>query len=462
MKKVVNEKLYDLIPSQQTMYVMIKYSVHKQVIQVPTSFTVNKRLDFDLLKKALNIEIERNDCMRLRFVKLKEGVKQYFLPEFKIDEVEIKTFRSKQEQDDFFAADAQKPVKFFKDEVFRIIFYNSVDGSSGIYLNVCHMNMDASAVAVFYLDLLAVYKSLQEGTPLPEPLFSYEEYIQKDLKYLENKELFEKDDAFYREYFKKEEPPFYAGIHGHDLLDKARKKKKDPNLRVPAAYNPIKDKADLLHRHVGPEEAQKIFDYCRQTLTSPETLILLGYRTHASAINYRTDDVFQTVLCSRRATYKEKRSGGCITQPLQFRTVIPETATFRESLDKYSHLRNQLYRHMNYPYLKARDLTREIYGFKMIEAPGCMMYTWLPMPTRLGDGLEVEFRGYNLGRYVFPVYVFSFPNMKDGGIDFFYMYKIQMITPEQIHALHDNGLKVILKGIENPDSTIGQLLDSIS
>ena len=51
--------LYGLIPSQQTMYMMVRFSFHKQLVQVPTSFSVDRDIDFDLLTKAFNVEIER-------------------------------------------------------------------------------------------------------------------------------------------------------------------------------------------------------------------------------------------------------------------------------------------------------------------------------------------------------------------------------------------------------------------
>ncbi len=37
--------LYGLIPSQQTMYMMVRYSFHKQLVQVPTSFSVDKDIE---------------------------------------------------------------------------------------------------------------------------------------------------------------------------------------------------------------------------------------------------------------------------------------------------------------------------------------------------------------------------------------------------------------------------------
>ena len=59
MKKKLPEKLYSLIPSQQSMYMMVKFSFSKQLVQIPISITLDLDLDFDILTKALNIELER-------------------------------------------------------------------------------------------------------------------------------------------------------------------------------------------------------------------------------------------------------------------------------------------------------------------------------------------------------------------------------------------------------------------
>ena len=69
MKNKMAGTAYDLIPSQQTMHYMLKYSLHKQVMQIPMSLTVSEKLDFDTLQKAVEIECRRNDCMRLRYFK---------------------------------------------------------------------------------------------------------------------------------------------------------------------------------------------------------------------------------------------------------------------------------------------------------------------------------------------------------------------------------------------------------
>ncbi len=453
---------YPLISSQQTMYYMIKFSIHKSVMQIPTSITVNQKLDMDLLKKAVNIEIERNDCMRLRFFKLDKEIRQHFLPKVVLNDIPVKHFATKEEMQSCLEADAQKPVRWLKDEIFRIILFTTPEGHTGVYLNASHIIMDALACGVFYGDLLAVYNALSKGEELPEPLYPYEDAIKADIAYLADTARYEKDKKFYYDYWTQNGEPFYAGIHGPAFLEKMRKKTKNPDLRVPAAYDMIHDKCEIVRYHVEPVQAKKIFDFCMETKNAPENLVMLGMRTHASAINYRTPDTLMLPLCSRRVTYKTKRMGGCLAQPLQVHSIIEEDKTFREALAYMFSLRTQLYRHSNFPYMHTRVMQQKIFNFKTSQGPSFMMYTWLPLYLPLDDGIKIEFAGYNPGRYIMPLYAFSLPTQSDGGMDFYYMYRPNLISAENIDALHKNCVRVMVEGIENPDITIGELMDRIS
>ena len=69
-------RYYDLIPSQLNMYMLVKFSFHKEIVQIPASFSVDKDIDFDLLTKALNVEIKRNDSLRLRFRKRRTSIRR--------------------------------------------------------------------------------------------------------------------------------------------------------------------------------------------------------------------------------------------------------------------------------------------------------------------------------------------------------------------------------------------------
>ncbi len=455
-------KYYDLIPSQDTMYLMQKYTFHKQIIQIPSAFTVDNDIDFSLLLKALNVEIERNDSLRLRFRKNGKKIEQYFLDSFKIDSVKILSFKTEDEQNAFFTKDAQTPVKFMKGECYRFYFFNSYNGYKGIYLNASHMVMDAMGILVCYLDLLSVYKALKAGTDLPAPLCSYEDYIIKEHERCSDEKRAEKGRNFYDNYFRAAGDPFYAGVHGPAFLEKERIKKKNPELRVPSAYSPLLDKAEVMQKRIEPELSAKILEFCKARSVAPESLLLLGMRTYLSAINGREPYGMQLLMCSKRIKRNDMRTGGCMAQPIQVITVIDENMTFAEGLDEFLRVRTSLYKHLSYPYISARDQFREMYNFSLIQGPASLMFSWLPIPVTELTEFNFDFKTYNLGRYFSPLYAICYPDPQSASIMLHYMYRIKLISPRQLEAMHNNTVKVIEKGIENPDITIGELLDMLN
>lgn len=458
-KKEAVHKLYELIPSQNAMYLMYKFGIHKQQAQIPTSFALKKHLDFNLLRKAFNIEIRRNDSLRLRFIKENGNVRQFFRDAYDYN-VPVKYFFSEEEQNEYFNSDAPKPVKFLKDETFRIVFFRTAHGGSGIYSNFSHLITDAMGIVIFYLDLLNVYDALENNREMPAPLHRYEDYIIKQLEENADEKKQAKHEAFYREYFAKGGYPFYAGVHGPELLEKFRKKKKNPDERVPMAYNPLQDKCDMDILSISPEDTEKIYGFCKKVQISPESVFQLGLRTYCSAINFRTDDVCMMSVCSNRTSFKEKNMSGCMAQPLILRTIIPEDMSFSDALQHMVDTKTALYRHSRYPYTKARDMFLEMYKLGPIQGANNMMFSWIPIPVGSDMfGCNIDFRTYNLRSYFTPLYTIVLPDAVTGGINVYYMYRTRLSSKKQIEALHRNMLDVILKGVENPEIRISQLLD---
>ncbi len=458
MSKKEAIRLYDIIPSQECMYLMYKFGLHKQMSQIPTSFTVKTELDFDLLQKAFDIVIARNDCLRLAFTKKDGKIKQFFRQPY-IYKVPVKYFRSEEDQEAFCQADAPKPVSFTKGEIFRIFFYKTKDGGCGIYSNFTHMVIDAMGIAFFYLDLFQVYAALEQNEPLPKAPDSYEQYIIRELKKLQNEKKRAKHEKFYKDYFLKNGEPYYAGVHGSAFLDKYRKKKNDPSIRVPLAYNPLHSKCDFITMKVSKQDAEKIFDYCTKKQISPECLLQLGLRTHCSAVNERIDDVSLMSVCSKRATVQEKNMSGCLAQPIQIRTVLSEEMSFDQAIDETVDVRNSLYRHADYPYTEARTMSLDLFGFSPIQGPNSFMFSWIPLPVGGEFAGMFDFRTYNLGRYFTPLYAISMPDPLDGGMKMCYMYRTKLSSKMQIENMHENMMRVVLKGISNPEVKIGKLID---
>ena len=153
---------------------------------------------------------------------------------------------------------------------------------------------------------------------------------------------------------------------------------------------------------------------------------------------------------------------GCLAQPLQLRAVLGEDMSFSEAVNEFYETRKDLYKHSAYPYTKARTMSLDLFGYGPIQGPNSFMFSWIPLPVGGEFGIDFEFKTYNLTRYFTPLYVITMPDPKDCGFNVCYMYRTKLSTPEHIEALHRNTMKVILSGIENPDITVKELLDSIS
>lgn len=458
----VNKPIYPLIPPQEMIQYMLKYSFfHKQVTQIPDSIIVSEQIDFDLMTKAFNIEIERNDCLRLCFFKKNGQIMQYFRDPYRIGSVPILEFSSDEERNEVLTADAQKPIRMLKGEIFRLKYFKMYDGRCGIYINIHHLVMDNAAVFFFFGDLFAVYDHLKKGTLMPKPLGSYEERIKKELDYVADKSNLEREKQAYTEYITKNGEPLYLGVEGPKLLEAERKRKKDPSIMAPSLFDPIHDKADLAKRVVPLELSEKVFKFMKENNISGECLVQLAMRLHLSKINGGHLDTYFISLCTRRRTLPEKRSGGTVTAPLPWRVHLEENDTFADALDKMADAQVWAYRHMDYPYLEYRDLQRELFNYSAAAASSTMMFSWLPIDEKTLNGREYEYVGYGLGRYIMVLYTFAMKDVHSGCLKISYLHRTKFISTEDIDSLHSGTIKALELGISDPNMTVSKLLEKM-
>lgn len=458
----VNKPVYPLIPPQEMIQFMLKYSFfHKQVTQIPDSIIVSQKIDFDVMTEAFNIEIERNDCLRLVFFKQNGKIMQYFRDPYRIGSVPVYNFKSDEEREKVLTADAQKPIKMLKGEIFRLKYFTTYDGRYGVYINIHHLVMDNAAVFAFFNDLFAVYDHLKNGKPMPKPLGSYEDRIKRELAYVEDKSNLEKEKAAYTEYITRNGEPLYLGVEGPKLLEAERKKKKDPSINAPSLFDPIHDKAELTKTTFSPELSEKFFAFCEKNNVSPECLVQLALRMHLSKINNGHLDTYFICLCTRRRTLVEKRSGGTVTAPLPWRVHLEEDDTFMSALDKMADAQVWAFRHMDYPYLEYRDLQRELFNYSAAAGSSTMMFSWMPINEKSINGWEYEYVGYGLGRYIMVLYTFAMKDAHTGCLKISCLHRTKFVSVEDIKALQNGTKRALEIGLENPDISVKELLEKM-
>lgn len=461
MKPQNNETVYRLIHSQEMVEFMWKYTMHMQATQIPCAVVFDEALDFQLLARAVNIEISRNDCMRLRLFRQGTKLREFFLKEYRLDKILFKEFSSKEAQDAFFNADAEKKLEVFDGETFRIIFFRTAEGGSGIYLCVTHMIMDAMATFIFFKDLMAVYDALLTGAPMPRPLAKYEDLIKFEQDNPALEEHLEAEAKILADWMVMDRRPTMCFLNGPGVLDLQRKLLMKKDLRVPFVAIPIKDKTHFVKLHLSEEDSAKITAFVEENGLSAEWVIQLGFRLYLSKINRRVNDTVFWVLCPRRRTVKEKRCGGTLASPMPWREILPEEKTFREGLAQLSQTQAFLFRHADVPFTMMRKAEIEQFGLTPLQSPISMMFSYLPLQADTFGDRKYSYIGYNFGHYVMPLYTVTMRDPRTGQYVFSYIHRLWLSTDEEVREFHAGTVRAILKGIKNPDMTLGEIMEEI-
>ncbi len=460
MKPQNNEQVYKLIHSQEMVQFMWKYTLHKQSTQIPLSVAFSENIDFSLLARAVNIEIERNDCLRLRIFREGNRIKQFFLYEYKLDRILVKDFKSKKEQQDYFDAEASKKLDIFGGEAFRIVFFRT-ESKCGIYLLVSHMIMDFAAAFTFFKDLIAVYDSLKNGTGLPAPLAKYEDIIKNEQDNPALEERIKKQYELLKETVIPDRLPTYNGIDGQKELERQRRLLHSKKLFVPHAYIPFRDSTHLVKCRLSTEESRLISDYIRNNHYSAEWVIQLGFRIYLSKINCHSNDSLFWVLCPRRRTVKEKRCGGTLASPLPWREILDDSKTFDETVKQLGRTQAVLFRNSDVPFTEVRRMEQELFGLSLMQSANNMMFSYLPSSENAFGEREFDFTAYNFGHYVMPIYTLTMQDSVSKRFSFSYIHRISLTTDEDVYRFHDGVVRTLLAAVSHSEKTIGEIIKEI-
>lgn len=461
MKPPKGLPVYDLIHSQKMVQYMWRYTLHMQATQIPFAVAFDEALDFTALARAVNIEIARNDCLRLRVFRDGLRIRQFFLPEYRLEKIPLKTFSSRQEQEDCFNADASRKLDVFGGEMFRVIFFRSCDGKCGVYLNVSHMTMDAMAAFIFFRDLMEVYDSLQNGDPLPKPMGSYEAIIRQELNDPDLAAFVEKESKILEEWMAKDRQPTFCGINGPKALDRERRLRRNPNLTLPSVFMPLFDEAHCVKMQLNREDSAVIDAFVAENRLSPEWVVQLGLRIRLSQLNRQVNDTTFWVLCPRRKTVTEKRCGGTLASPMPWREILPGGMTFRQALAQMAESQAFLFRHSDVPFVTFRSSEKRLFHANLMQSPNSMMFSYLPLQENTFGGRRFKFTGYNFGHYVIPVYTLALRDPDTGCYVFSYIHRTHLHTDEEVRRFHEGAVRAILSGIADPDQTINTIMEEL-
>ena len=465
MKTRKGYKVYPLTKAQKFHFYYLDFCPKKEVLNIGTSVTIEVEVNWEILKQAIYKAYERCESMRLRFAKDKDGTWYQYVVDKEERDIEFVDFSqgSTEEAERVMTEWTRVPFEHRDVPQNRIVMISMPEGYNGIYFLADHLTMDAQSLIGFLKDVIEIYcNAVYDNIPYPSDTASYIEQLQKDLAYEAGCRAKDRDTEFFHKLIESSEP-IYNGVVG-DELNKQRERSNNPDMRAAVNVSDSVD-AELDSFHLEEEPTKRLMAFCEEYHVSLATLLLMGLRTYFQKMN-GNDDVSINSAIARRATLKEKKSGGTRIHSFPCRTIIAKDRTFLEGIYEVRDRQNELFRHANFDPVEYFAYRAKTYPVER----GCtyepMSLTYQPMSLRekgladLGD-IKYKTKWYPNGATTQAMYLTVMHRPEDNGLDFNFEHQIKAVSKERLEYLYYYLCRIMFKGIEDPQQTIGDIIDAV-
>lgn len=456
---------YPLTAAQRLHYYTIRYCPRHQVLNIGTGLYIQIDLDFNLLREVIYQAYERQDSMRVRFLQDEDGtVYQYVVP-FEEREIPFYDFSHWKEEDAH--AEMRKwtavPFKRYHSPMNRVVMVKLPDGYNGIYLKVDHMTMDSSSIIGFHRDVLELYCAKRYGTNVPKPMQSYLKAIERDLVYENDSPAKKKDEAFWKQEIAKSEP-MYTDFTGMGRLLTQRRETNNPGLRNAIITSSSLDAAISVY-HLEADPSDRLMQFCLDNQVPMASLLLMGLRTVLSKFNNNEKDVSVKTNVARRGTLLEKHSGGTRIHFFPLRTIMEPDMTFLDGIKMIQTEQNRIFRHANYDPVAVTMMRSKRWKMRPGASYESISLTYQPLTLRQKDtelpNIAYKSLWYSNGVAAQPLYLTVMHRVEDNGLNFNFEYKKDVVTEQEMEYLYYYLCRVLFRGIENKNRTIGEILEMI-
>ncbi|MDO4336643.1 MAG: condensation domain-containing protein [Eubacteriales bacterium] len=460
------KEYYPLTAAQKMHYDWIRKYKTQQVSGVSVVAALKSALDFGLLKKCIQLEIERYGCMRIRFTKPdKNGdVKQYIVKQDTRD-IPLKDLSgmSLAEADDLMQQWAYETFDGDDIPLCDVTMVKLPEGYNGFFLHMDHRLIDSCGLVVMINDLMQLYTHYRFQSEYPDDLADFETVLIKDLKKAGNEKRFAKDKKFWDDQIDALGEPLYSDIQGPSVLEEARKRHGNPQLRaadieLDNLFVEVKD------YYLEPEPTKNLIDFCMNHQLSMTNLLLLGIRTYLSKVNNGQEDITIENFISRRSTHDEWTSGGSRTIMFPCRTVIPAETEFIAAAYEIQNVQNRIYMHSNYdPALIQEEMRKRYHTPENTTYESCYL-TYQPMPVKMGNphlvNIPQHSKWFANGAATKKMYL-TVSHTEDGGMNFSYHYQTAHLKEHDMELLYYYMMRILFKGIAEPDMSIGEIMKQV-
>ncbi|MDE6835306.1 MAG: peptide synthetase [Ruminococcus sp.] len=457
-------KCYPLCAAQKLHNYTIKFCP-AQVLCIGTGLYVKEDTDFGILKRAIYKAYEMMDSMRLRFIQDENGeVLQYIVP-FEERDIPLVDFSNWKEEDahNEMRKWTAMPFARYNSPMNQVIMIKLPDGYNGMYMKTDHMTMDSSSIISFGTTVLEIYCAMRYGTDMPAPMSSYIKQLEKDLEYEADSLARKRDEEYWKKKIESSEP-MYTDFAGQGRLLTQRRENNNPEQRWAMVISRSPE-ASISTFSLEYEASMRLIKFCELHSVTMASLLLMGMRTVLSKFNDDEKDVSIKTCVSRRGTISAKKCGGTRVHFFPLRTIMQPEMTFLDGIHMIQLEQSKIFRHANYDpieYIAKRNQYRKCNPGTSYES---ISLTYQPLTLRSSKysipDIPYKSMWYTNGVAGQPLYLTVMHRPEDNGMNFNFEYRKDAVTAEEMEYFYYYLCRVLFRGIEDENRTIGEILDMI-
>ncbi|MFK7785143.1 MAG: amino acid adenylation domain-containing protein, partial [Crocinitomicaceae bacterium] len=191
---------YQVSSGQSRLWLLSQLEGELSAYNIPAVFQLERSIDLEAFKKAVNATIERHESLRTLFKEDNEGnVRQWVISPEELDfKINVKDFSessdAKSETEQFISADRDKSFDLANGPLFRACLIRTGAEQNVLYLNIHHIISDGWSLGVLSKDIMTFYEGFANSlNPKVEPLrIQYKDYASWQNQQLMTDDFIEK------------------------------------------------------------------------------------------------------------------------------------------------------------------------------------------------------------------------------------------------------------------------------
>lgn len=373
----------------------------------------------DEMKKAVNELYRLNDALRIRVTEEK-GQPYQHITEYTEQNIEVLSFNSKEELDDYASKYAKEPLNLYGSLCDAKIVV--LPDKKGILVKLHHFISDAWTLSLIGTQFNKILNDEEVQA------YSYADYIEAEAKYVESKR-YDKDKDYFISQFKKCDEVTYISEKQSGTFKSTR-----------ATFVIDKD------------NTSKIISYTNQKEVSAFSLFMSAVATYMNRVKMNADKFYIGTAVLNRNGAKEQNTMGMFINTAPILIELNNEASFAENLNAVELSALSVLRHQKYNY---GDLLEELRtNHKFNEKLYDIMLSYQNAKV-VGD--EVETTWYHSGMQTESLQIHIDDRDSEGIFRVHYDYLAEKFTEHEISKMHEHICNLIFSAIEDDSKKLYEL-----